>query len=263
MPSPIFDEITANYDLLKDVYFDDMLDLGGGVHGVTSSTFKDIGWNYIFRANQSAALTSKTVERIRRIYTDVEPFCVFEADAPFLSETGPLAAQGEFSVWMSCQNGQLRSVSSSFDAQSHAPCSQDIIDAAVSCFREAYCNNLENEIGYNDLEESYPQGFKKMLLEGSNCHLLTLQDGGDVVALGSIAISDDKELAGLYNVAVRPTHRKKGLGKAISEAATKFAFEAGAKKCILQTESHTPVQEMYGSLGYTVDFHLGYSELSK
>jgi ribosomal protein S18 acetylase RimI-like enzyme len=70
----------------------------------------------------------------------------------------------------------------------------------------------------------------------------------DGVAAAASAVYVSGSTAGVYNVATRPDHRRRGYGEAVTAAAARFGAEAGATRAILQaSEAGEPV---YRRMGY-------------
>ena len=259
-----YSELIGNYEILNGLYFDDCRFLKSRFTVFRSSVFPDIGWNYVAAAEGSLNLSTPVADEIRALNLPIDPYFVFVDEQNVTIEGKQIKSEGDFSVWMSCDretfiDGDRRAQFEILDSVSTSDCRE-----AVDAFREAYCNNLDGQIGYNDLEEYYPRGFEYFLKDsGDRSFLVILRDEKKIIALASLVMHPSGSLAGLYNVAVVPAKRAVGLGREISSAATGLAFEKGAKRCILQTESHTPVQKLYQSLGYNVSFHMQYAELPK
>lgn len=257
------EKIQSNYEMLVGSYFQSTINFGDNLLGFRSDIFPDSGWNYLTSNSPKIEITSSISSRIAEIYGELLPSIMLFEGQTATNQGDPLPVQEGFGVWMTCTADSLPNAASRdlFDeVQIFAPLKCTDINSAVRCFTDAYCNDLPDGIGYSGLDGTYPRGFKYQLENGDNCHLVAAYKNGQMVALATIVLHRSQPTAGLYNVAVPPPLRGRGYGKAISYLATEFAFSQGAKECLLQTESHTPVQDMYASLGYSVDFHLNFAE---
>lgn len=257
------EKIQTNYEMLVGSYFQTTIDLDNNVLAFKSDIFPDSGWNYVASDSINIEITPFVSSQIAEVYGELLPSIMLFEGQTVTYHGALLPVQEGFGVWMTCEAASLSSEASRnlFDeVKIFGPLKCTDIDSAMQCFTDAYCNDMDDGIGYSGLDESYPKGFKYQLENGDNCHLVAAYNNGQMVALATIVLHRSQPIAGLYNVAVPPSLRGRGFGKAISLLATEFAFLQGAKQCLLQTESHTPVQDMYASLGYSVDFHLSFAE---
>jgi len=77
----------------------------------------------------------------------------------------------------------------------------------------------------------------------------SVRDAGEVVATARASV--DGRWAGLFCVAVAPSSRRHGLGRAVSIAALRWAVSVGARFSYLQTEAgNEPAISLYSGLGY-------------
>ena len=256
------DLILTNYEILKGAYFSELVNISSNLMGLKSTVFNDIGWNYVFSPNTNISISRDEANNIRENYKGLDPFFVYSPSQSVTFDGKPVSTLGDFSVWMSCTPESLVTVEHNNRVEILKSPSNGQVDQLVEIFRQAYCNNLSGQIGYNDLEESYPQGFKSMLETFERCTNIVIYDGNTVAGLATIAFDIDGRQSGLYNVSVLPEFRKSGLGKAVSYEAVRYAFSEGAKSCMLQTESYTEVETLYRSIGFSVDFHMQYATVS-
>jgi len=78
------------------------------------------------------------------------------------------------------------------------------------------------------------------------------RDDGALVATARGAVADDGHWLGVSLVEVASTHRRQGLGRAVTAALGAWALDLGAERAYLQVEEHnTAAVALYGSLGFT------------
>jgi ribosomal protein S18 acetylase RimI-like enzyme len=69
--------------------------------------------------------------------------------------------------------------------------------------------------------------------------------------VGSVMAGHDGHRGWIYYVAVDPSHRRDGLGRALMDRAESFLAAAGVPKVMLLIrETNTAVADFYGRLGY-------------
>ncbi len=81
--------------------------------------------------------------------------------------------------------------------------------------------------------------------------VLVLEDGGAAAGFAIFHVSfEDAEL---YNIAVRETHRRRGAGRQLLDAALKGAEKMGAERMFLEVrKSNAPAAALYRAAGFTV-----------
>ncbi len=78
----------------------------------------------------------------------------------------------------------------------------------------------------------------------------TIRDGADVVAVG-VGVADGPWL-GLFEIMVDPDHRRRGLGRRLTEALLEWGRERGAVHSYLQVVAdNASALALYGGLGFT------------
>jgi GNAT superfamily N-acetyltransferase len=85
--------------------------------------------------------------------------------------------------------------------------------------------------------------------QGSKWHHYTARENGRLVAISSLFISN--EIGGLYNLAVLPEARRRGIGSALSLKTFEQAEKLGCRIGILQTSSPEAIR-VYHRLGMDV-----------
>lgn len=91
----------------------------------------------------------------------------------------------------------------------------------------------ENEEGF--MVQSVLAGQDHISIEKLAIKYLVSYDSGEAVASGSYILNDNT--AGIYDIAVPPKHRKKGLGSQMFDAVLAAAKQAGAKHYTLQASA--------------------------
>jgi N-acetylglutamate synthase len=78
----------------------------------------------------------------------------------------------------------------------------------------------------------------------------TIRDGADVVAVG-VGVADGPWL-GLFEIMVAPDHRRRGLGRRLTEALLEWGRERGAVRSYLQVVAdNASALALYGGFGFT------------
>lgn len=263
MKSKQLRDILTNFEILDGSYFAGVF-VDGPLYIFRSTTFPDIGWNYAILDTDGRTLSEPERSIISdNINTDT-PIHVISAEQLEnikKREQNYSIDIDEYSVWMSCEE-LAPPQPANHVIKSHLPKEQSIITEAVDCFRAAYCGPSEGRIGYSELGNEYPAGFKKMLEEADRAHLLTSSVGEKIVGVASVVFHAKKPVAGLYNVAVHPDFQRRGIGASLSWEASKYALSNGAHRCILQTEADSEVAQMYEKIGYSTDILTYFYELN-
>ena len=255
-------DFVLNFEILEDIYFSGKSKFGS-VTVFRSEVFPDIGWNYSVLDEPGRPLANDEISFVKQnIDTETPIQVITQSQTKNLQLNSSIGKGGfeEYSVWMSITDNPVLH-SNDIVLKVHEPISKDIINKAVDCFRDAYCNNNEASIGYHGLGPEYPVGFKKMLSYSKRAYLVSSYEKGELAGVASLVMHPKKPVAGLYNVAVTPRFRQRGHGAAVSQKATQLAFELGAKRCILQTEANSEVEYMYKKIGYNRDIMTYFYEL--
>lgn len=129
----------------------------------------------------------------------------------------------------------------------------------VAAFRAAYSGSTEDD-PYGNLDEGYTQALERSFgsppPDGFERLFLQAVEGNSVVGVATLLTKD--ETAGCYGVGVVPTHRKRGIGRALMDQLAVTAAESGTKRIFLQTEAQSPVEQLYRSFGYQPLFTTSY-----
>lgn len=89
---------------------------------------------------------------------------------------------------------------------------------------------------------------------------LTLHDKGEAVAVGICALEGSD--AYLYGIVVDPRHRRKGMGRAMTQALLNFARSKNAHRALLQVlHANLAARKLYESLGFQEAYRYHYREL--
>lgn len=250
-----------NYHILKGTYFDDLVEIGDDFVGVRSSTFPDEGWNYIFSKKMRSDLSSSLCELTAKHYQSIIPPLLFTPDQELKVRGNHVVTLGNESAWMSITSPNYQGDDDRFQFKTFEKPRQEVIEDLTEVFRKSYCNKLPDQIGYNDLDDYYVQGFAKMISLGERVVSIAAYMDGDAVGVASVVYAPDRKNWGLYNVGIVPKARRVALGLALSEFAVKTAFDRGAEVCILQTESESEVQALYEKCGFNLDFHMQFASI--
>lgn len=243
----------TNAELMYGFYFDAVTDLDDDFTAVSSKLLNDVGWNYWFPKRDQSEVNDTTLSLVRERYLDyiATPFLVSAEDQGIQLDV-PLKSSGGFSVWMLAQGIISDKVPSALDYKISVVDQTSSVDQATHVFDAAYRNGLDNQIGYNDLGEYYTKAFAHAL---TNCpSYITAEASIDGNLVGVATGLTKNRFGGLYNVAVHPEHRRKGLGKALSAAVCKELFSNGVETIMLQTESGSKVENAYKDIGFTTRF---------
>lgn len=80
--------------------------------------------------------------------------------------------------------------------------------------------------------------------------LLTVSDGGRVAGMGLFVA--DEGWAGIFSMATRPEHRRRGIATALLGAGARWAAEQGADRLYLQVEQdNKTARRLYDRAGFT------------
>jgi ribosomal protein S18 acetylase RimI-like enzyme len=97
-----------------------------------------------------------------------------------------------------------------------------------------------------------PRGDIALAMRGPNATILVGRAGSAIVA--SVLVGHDGHRGWLYYVAVDPSHRRRGLGKAIVMAAEDWLRLRGIRKAeLLIRADNGAVQRFYETVGYNVE----------
>lgn len=129
----------------------------------------------------------------------------------------------------------------------------------VAAFRAAYSGSTEDD-PYGNLDEGYTQALQRSFAapppDGFERLFLQAIEGNAVVGVATLLTKG--ETAGCYGVGVVPTHRRRGIGRALMDQLAVTAAESGTKRIFLQTEAQSPVEQLYRSFGYQPLFMASY-----
>lgn len=68
-----------------------------------------------------------------------------------------------------------------------------------------------------------------------------------------------EDMVGIFNVVTSPVHRRRGLGRAVTETVLAWAADDGATSSFLQVvEENTDAQALFGSLGFEIGYRYWY-----
>lgn len=92
--------------------------------------------------------------------------------------------------------------------------------------------------------------------------VLVWEEKGQIIA--SVMVGHDGHRGTLYYVGVDPTHRDKGLGREVAEAAEHWLAERGAWKInILVRDDNTSAREFWAHVGYALSPVVSFQKLIK
>ncbi|TDQ36564.1 GNAT family N-acetyltransferase [Aureibacillus halotolerans] len=87
-------------------------------------------------------------------------------------------------------------------------------------------------------------------LSHTTCYF-TAFDNGEIVGHGLVVYENGEKWVGLFQIAISPAHRQKGLGKALVAHMLDWGTRHGAKKAYLQVlANNLPALRLYESLGF-------------
>jgi ribosomal protein S18 acetylase RimI-like enzyme len=96
---------------------------------------------------------------------------------------------------------------------------------------------------------------RALLTNHASAGFASIRDGDECLAIARAAV--DGRWAGLFAVEVAPAHRRRGLGRAVSVAALRWAAQRGARRAYLQVaHGNDPALGLYQLLGF--DLHHDY-----
>jgi ribosomal protein S18 acetylase RimI-like enzyme len=122
------------------------------------------------------------------------------------------------------------------DGQLHVQVDEIVDDAWLAAWRAD--GEVDREIA------------RRLLTNHDTVGFASVREGGDCVAIARAAV--DGRWAGLFAVEVAAGHRGRGLGRAVSLAALRWAVPHGARRAYLQVEdTNTTARSLYESLGFT------------
>ena len=130
--------------------------------------------------------------------------------------------------------------------------SNDISDGWMSVYSEAS--------GYDESTMDARKGLMKRTSHVKAFALAKIERELAGVGFGVVA---DKWL-GLFNIAVHPTMRGKGVASAVNTALSKWGHQRGARSAYLQVESENiPAQKLYEKLGFQHVYTYWYRKLDE
>ncbi len=91
----------------------------------------------------------------------------------------------------------------------------------------------------------------KSAFNSGRFHLLGAKIEGELI--GYISVSQSVDTADIEGIIIRPSHRKKGVAKALIERATKELKTLGVERILLEVrESNLPAISLYQGQGFSV-----------
>jgi N-acetylglutamate synthase len=94
-------------------------------------------------------------------------------------------------------------------------------------------------------------GPRELLVNHPTVGFASIREGSERLAIARASV--DGRWAGLFAVEVAPAHRRRGLGRAVSVAALRWAARRGARRVYLQVvDDNTAAVELYRALGFDV-----------
>lgn len=238
------DMIRAHIEVQMGGYFSEVAELGNGWKYVSSSHIDDEYWNYAVPATTEAVAVPSSA--IQSYATSIgRPSAILAPSTD--SDQDPEA-------WMLLEDVEAHVsaalVPSGFDLLT----TEEPQDDVVAVFRNAYGSGGDPaDPGYSQLPGTYIDALTDTSSTAVRrvTHTVLLSRGGPV-ALASVYRVGSQ--AGLYNVGVVHTHRRRGLGRAVSALAVAAALVDGVDVCFLQTPSGSPVEQLYAQLGFVTKF---------
>src|SRR3954447_23676772 len=94
-------------------------------------------------------------------------------------------------------------------------------------------------------------GPRELLVNHASAGFASIRAGGECLAIARATV--DGRWAGLFAVEVAPAHRRRGLGRAVSVAALRWAVRGGARRAYLQVvPENVAALTLYDVLGFDV-----------
>ena len=125
-----------------------------------------------------------------------------------------------------------------------------IIDYTDAIHRRPVIALWETVFGYEDNHNKPDLAIDKKLAAQDGLFFVAVLDG---TVIGSILAGYDGHRGWLYAVAVHPSHRNQGLGKALVRFAEEALTARGCLKINLQIIAGNPSVAFYEALGYAVE----------
>lgn len=98
--------------------------------------------------------------------------------------------------------------------------------------------------------EPWSENSLRLLLGEHALGIVAVCDG-TVAAYGGMTLAADE--GAVTNIAVHPSFRRRGLGRAVTEQLLQAARERGAQRVFLEVrQSNCPARELYGRAGFAV-----------
>lgn len=149
----------------------------------------------------------------------------------------------------------LRHLCATAHVQRQAPIPHVSMPPITSYSNEAHRHQViglwETVFGYDTAHNAPSLAIDKKLAVQDGLFFVAIVEG---VIVGTILAGYDGHRGWLYSVAVRPSHRNKGLGAALVNHAERALTERGCMKINLQiTSGNEGVSAFYESLGYAVE----------
>lgn len=227
------------------IYFDADSQISDRMHYASSMKIRDFYWNFAYRWDERHISESEAQVVCESAQAhDRTPAAWGLQGTEF--PTGWHVASTE--TWMIAHSDVIR------DAFTPPGISLSIADCVtddmVDVFNDAYSSGGDpTSVGYFELPDEYGEAFRESSPKYPARAILVRADEGETcVGVATLVILGD--YAGLYSVATRRSHRRQGVGRAVSGAALREGRASGALHFFLQTEPDSPVEEMYQSLGF-------------
>lgn len=227
------------------IYFDTDSQISDAMHYASSSQIRDYYWNFAYRWDERhVSETEAAVVRESAQAQDRTPAAWGRHGTEL--PTGWRVASTE--TWMIARFDGIRDGDTPADIS--ISIADHVTDEMVDVFNDAYSSGGDpTSVGYFELPMEYGEAFRGTSPQSpARAILVRADEGGTCVGIATLVILGD--FAGLYSVATRRSHRRSGVGRAVSGAALREGRAMGAQHCFLQTEPDSPVEEMYQSLGF-------------
>jgi hypothetical protein len=250
------DLMQAHVDLQMGTYFSEVKDLGAGVRFASSSRISDFYWNYAYGLACSPKELPDHINKIRDYSQKIERsstiYVTPDTTPQHIDEI--LTVKGTSSeVWMTLPPNGLQRLLVPNELRVGTVASKDDMEQFIHVFRDAYGSGDPNSPGYSGLPEEYPESIGNASPPPDVQVTYFLAWEGDTpVAISTIF--SKPPYAGLYNVGTVHRVRRKHYGAVMSFVAVDHALKHGSEIIFLQTEADSPVEELYGKLGFRREF---------